>query len=51
MSGDGEAKQVGHLCLASNSGMLHPDTRGQSYPNVAGRHPAGRLPWVGGYRS
>jgi hypothetical protein len=38
---------VGRLCLASNSGMLHPDSRGQSYPNVAGHHPAGRLPCVG----
>jgi hypothetical protein len=47
MSGDGEAKQVGRLCLASDSGMLHPDSRGQSYSNVAGHHPAGRLPWAG----
>jgi hypothetical protein len=38
---------VGRLCLASDSGMLHPDSRGQSYPNVAGHHPTGRLLWVG----
>jgi hypothetical protein len=29
---------VGRLCPASDSGMLHPDSRGQSYPNVAGHH-------------
>jgi hypothetical protein len=38
---------VACLCLASDSGVLHPDSRGQSYPNVAGHHPAGRLLWVG----
>jgi hypothetical protein len=35
------------LCLDSDSGILHPDSREQSYPNVAGHHPAGRVPWVG----
>jgi hypothetical protein len=38
---------VGHLFLASDSGMLHPDSCGQSHPNVAGHNPAGRLLWVG----
>jgi hypothetical protein len=40
MSGDRVGQASGSSRLASDSGMLHPDSRGQSYPNVAGRHPA-----------
>jgi hypothetical protein len=40
-------KASGPSLPSQRFGMLHPDSHGQSYPNVAGHHPAGRLPWVG----
>jgi hypothetical protein len=34
---------MGRLCLASDSGMLHSDSRGQSYGSVTGAPSAGRF--------